>query len=74
MARIRRDIVEIKFRRSIITGRRIIIAFRIIGSARPCNRFLFIGGRVLFAERCLLRNGFRLVSSRRNVLVFERRI
>ncbi len=74
MARIRKDIVEIKFRRSIITGRRIIIAFRIIGSARPCSRFLFFGGRVLFAERCLLRNGFRLVISKRNVLIFERRI
>lgn len=67
------DVVTIAFRRSIVNRRRFIIAFRIVGSARPCRRFLVIGGRVLFAERCLLRNGFRLVSSRRNVLVFERR-
>ncbi len=68
------DVVKIVFRRSRITGRRIIIAVRIFGSARPCNRFLFIGRRVFFAERCLLRNGFRIVSSRRNVLVFVRKL
>lgn len=73
MGRIRTDVVTIEFRRSIITGLRIITAVRIVGSARPCIRFLVIGRRVIFAESCLLTHGFRLVISRRNVLVFERR-
>ncbi len=74
MARLRRtDVVTIQFRRNLVTGRRIITVIRIIGSARPCKRFLVIGRRVFFAERCLLTHGFRLVISGRNVLVFERR-
>ncbi len=73
MARLRTDVVTIRFRRERITGRRIITDFLIIGSAVPCRRFIVIGRRVIFAERCLLTNGFRLISSGRNVLVFERR-
>jgi hypothetical protein len=72
MGSVSKDVVVIKFRRSVITGRRIIIAVRITGSARPCTRFLVIGSLVLSAERCLLSHGFSLVVSRRNVLIFER--
>ncbi len=71
MSLIRNDVVTIEFRR--IAGIRVIRAFRIIGSAFPCRGFLFIGGRVLRAERCLLNNRFRIVSIRPNIIVFERR-
>lgn len=74
MARLRTDVVRFEFRRRTGTRIRIITAVRITGSARPCNRFFLIGRRVLPAERCLLANGFRLVPSRRNVLIFERRV
>jgi hypothetical protein len=71
MARVRTDIVIIEFRR--MGNVRVIQAVRIIGSAFPCRRFLAVGLRVRRAENCLLTHRFRLVSSRRNVLVFERR-
>lgn len=72
MSILRTDMVVIKFRR--VKGVRFISAFRIIGSAFPCRGFLFIGGRVLFfAQRCLLTNGFSLVFSSGNVLVFVRK-
>jgi site-specific DNA-cytosine methylase len=73
MAHIRTDVVTITFRRSSVTGFRIIQSVRIIGSTFPCRRFLVVGRRVLFAQLCLLSNRFRLVSSSRNVLVFVRR-
>ncbi|MFB9753726.1 hypothetical protein ACFFNY_19330 [Paenibacillus hodogayensis] len=72
MSSFRTDFVTIIFRR--VAGVRIIRRFRIVGTAFPCRRFLFIGGRVLNAERCLLANGFRIISSRRNTLVFARKI
>ncbi|WP_147512798.1 hypothetical protein [Brevibacillus massiliensis] len=75
MARLRTDIVVIEFRRVVRAGvrLRIIQAVRVIGSAFPCRRFLMIGNRVGPAQRCLLANGFRLVVSSRNVLIFVRR-
>lgn len=66
----RTDVVVIEF--VVINGVRIIQAFRVIGSAFPCQFFLFVGALVSNAQNCLLANGFTLVSSRRNVLVFER--
>lgn len=66
----RLDVVFIRFERR--QGRRRITAVRVIGSARPCQRFLVVGERVGPASRCLLRNGFRLVRVRGNVLVFVR--
>jgi site-specific DNA-cytosine methylase len=73
MARLRRrDIVTIVFRR--IGNVRIIRSVRIIGSASPCRGFLVVGRRVRPAEICLLTHRFRLVSSTRNILVFERRV
>jgi site-specific DNA-cytosine methylase len=71
MSIIRNDVVTIVFRR--IAGVRFIVAVRIIGSAFPCRGFLFVGNRVLRAERCLLNNRFRLISSSHNILVFTRR-
>lgn len=71
MSHLRNDVVTIEFRR--IAGIRVIRAFRIIGSVFPCRGFLFLGGRVLRAERCLLNNRFRIVSIRPNIIVFERR-
>ncbi|SFL21955.1 hypothetical protein SAMN03159341_10480 [Paenibacillus sp. 1_12] len=72
MARFRVDVVTIEFRR--IAGIRVIRRVRVIGSAFPCRGFLFVGNRVVNAERCLLNNRFRIISSRRNVIVFERRV
>lgn len=72
MSRVRTDIVTIRFRRSRITGRRIITAVVVVGSSRPCTRFLVVGRRVIFAVRCLLLNGFRIIVARRNTLIFER--
>src|SRR5690606_9330403 len=51
----RLDVVFIRFERR--QGRRRITAVRVIGSARPCQRFLVVGERVGPASRCLLRNG-----------------
>jgi len=64
------NVVTIEF--VVVNGVRRIIAFCVIGTGFPCEIFLFVGGRVRNAENCLLANGFTLVSSRRNVLVFER--
>lgn len=73
MARIRTDIVVIEFTRRTVNGRRvrIIQAVRIIGTASPCN--VVVGRRVGPVRRCLLNNRFRIVSTHRNTLVFERR-
>jgi hypothetical protein len=45
----------------------------IVGSAAPCNSFLVVGKRVAPARRCLLKNGFVLVSNCKQVYVFKRR-
>jgi hypothetical protein len=66
----RTDIVAIAFRR--IGGRRIIVAFTIIGSANPCRRFLRFGARLEPALTCLQNNGFRRVSQRDGVIVLVR--
>lgn len=71
-SRFKTDVVTIIFRRNR-HGVRVITSFRVIGTAFPCRRFLFIGGRVSAAQRCLLNNGFRLIFHSGNVLVFKRR-
>jgi hypothetical protein len=60
------DIVTIRFVDDRITG------FSIIGSGAPCEKFLEVGARVGTALRCLLRNGFRVITLRSNVVVLRR--
>jgi hypothetical protein len=66
------DVVVIRFTRNATTRVRFIRAFRVLGTASPCAGFIALGRRVLPAERCLLNNGFRLIFSRNNVLIFVR--
>jgi hypothetical protein len=60
------DVVTIRFVDDRITG------FCVIGTASPCNGFLVDGLRVSRAIRCLLANGFIIISSRSNVVVLRR--
>jgi hypothetical protein len=60
------DIVTIRFVDDRISG------FSVIGSAAPCDRFLVVEARVGTALRCLLRNGFRIIILRSNVVVLRR--
>jgi hypothetical protein len=60
------DVVTIRFLDDRITG------FGVIGSASPCDRFLVDGARVGTGLRCLLKNGFRIILLRSNVVVLRR--
>jgi hypothetical protein len=42
-----------------------VSAFRAIGSARPCVRFLRKGASLSAAVNCLKRNGFRVVCNKK---------
>jgi len=62
----RTDVVTINFTDDRILG------VCVIGSARPCERFLEVGQRVIPAIICLLENGFRVITERNDILVFRR--
>lgn len=65
------DLVTIRFRHN--TSRvPIFTGFCVIGSASPCRNLLVINGSVRRVSRCLRRNGFVLLSSHRNSLLFRR--
>jgi hypothetical protein len=68
---IRTDLVTIRFR---FTNARvpIITGFCVIGSSSPCRSLLVINGSVRRVARCLRRNGFILISSQSNSLLFRR--
>jgi hypothetical protein len=66
------DVVTIRTENNPFTQSVKINGVCVIGSAAPCDKFLVNGERVKPAVRCLLRNGFKLIAERRNVLVFRR--
>ncbi|MCR8634169.1 hypothetical protein [Paenibacillus radicis (ex Xue et al. 2023)] len=68
--RIQTDLVTIRFRN--VSGARFITGFCVIGSSSPCQGFLTINRRVGPAANCLLRNGFVLIGSSRNAVVYQR--
>ncbi|NOU96140.1 hypothetical protein GC093_23360 [Paenibacillus sp. LMG 31456] len=69
-SRIQTDLVTIRIRN--VSGVRIISGFCVIGSASPCLGFLTINSRVRRAANCLLRNGFVIIGTSRNAVVFQR--
>lgn len=66
----RPDVVTLTFR--VVRGVAIITGVCVIGSARPCQRFLREGRSVIVAIRCLLRNGFRIRLRTSNTIVLIR--
>lgn len=65
------DLVTIRFRLTNIRVP-IITGFCVIGSASPCRNLLVINGSVRRVARCLRRNGFILICSRGNSLLYRR--
>lgn len=51
----------------------IIKKVHIKGSAAPCKHLLVVGKRSAPARRCLLNNGFVLISNCKHVYVFKRK-
>ncbi|PZE21224.1 hypothetical protein CBW46_007575 [Paenibacillus xerothermodurans] len=66
------DVVVLRLRRNA-AHRKIISAFRAIGSTAPCQHALGLGKPLLPAVRCLTNSGFRVAFAERDVLVFIRR-
>lgn len=65
------DVVTIRTENNLLSRVK-INGIGVIGSAKPCDRYLVNGEKIGPAIRCLERNGFSLVFEQHNLLVFRR--
>lgn len=65
------DLVLISWTRNplVPNSSRRITAVRVIGSADPCQKFLKEGTLLVFALKCLKKNGFKVIISRNTTAV-----
>ncbi|SHE13543.1 Uncharacterised protein [Chlamydia abortus] len=71
MSHLRPDVVTITFR--CVRGVAIITGVCVIGSSRPCGRFLKKGRSAVRAIECLLDNGFHIKLKTSNTVVLKRK-